>query len=398
MVWKKEGTLVMWLPENHSHNIKTVSIASFDLDSTLITTKSGRVFAKSAEDWMWWSSCIPLQLRNLFLQEQKIVVIFTNQKGCADYVKLSIFQKKINSILATIGSDIPIYVFAATADDWYRKPSTQMWKRMNEILNTQQHGQTFSIDINSSFYVGDAAGRHAKWDNNQKTKADFSCSDRQFARSLGIQFYTPEEYFLKIQTLDSKLWSWPDSLKMFLSPPSPSSTSSSTVERDIQIIKDRNKPCLIICVGMSASGKTTYVLEHFPSFVYVNQDTLKTKKKCLSVAKAALDSGQSVVIDNTNPSSAIRSEYIELIGKQSSIESFCLCFDTPLHICLALNRFRASTSNGERDRVSTIAYNIFKKKFEKPTLKEGFTTIISIPMVFKWKTTEEQKMFEQFIQ
>lgn len=53
-------------------------------------------------------------------------------------------------------------------------------------------------------------------------------------------------------------------------------------------------------------GKSTFARKYFvpAGYVHVNQDTLKTKDKCLKVAREAVESGKSVVIDNTNPSAA----------------------------------------------------------------------------------------------
>lgn len=49
--------------------------------------------------------------------------------------------------------------------------------------------------MDKSFYVGDAAGRTMNW--APKKKKDFSSSDRLFAMNLKLNFYTPEEHFLK---------------------------------------------------------------------------------------------------------------------------------------------------------------------------------------------------------
>lgn len=38
-------------------------IAGFDMDSTLIETKSKAKFAKNAEDWVFWADSVPTKLK-----------------------------------------------------------------------------------------------------------------------------------------------------------------------------------------------------------------------------------------------------------------------------------------------------------------------------------------------
>jgi bifunctional polynucleotide phosphatase/kinase len=41
-------------------------VAAFDLDGTLIATKTGYVFPNGAEDWKWWHADIPKRLKDLY--------------------------------------------------------------------------------------------------------------------------------------------------------------------------------------------------------------------------------------------------------------------------------------------------------------------------------------------
>jgi DNA 3'-phosphatase len=61
----------------------------------------------------------------------------------------------------------------------FRKPGIGLWKRVLELMEN-------NIDLESSFYCGDAAGR----------KTDHSNDDLLFAKNAKLKFYTPEEYFL----------------------------------------------------------------------------------------------------------------------------------------------------------------------------------------------------------
>jgi len=56
----------------------SAKIASFDMDSTLISTKSGAKFPKHAGDWQWWSGSVVKTLQKYHAEGYKLV-IFTNQ-------------------------------------------------------------------------------------------------------------------------------------------------------------------------------------------------------------------------------------------------------------------------------------------------------------------------------
>jgi bifunctional polynucleotide phosphatase/kinase len=63
-----------------------------------------------------------------------------------------------------------------------------MWAALEQIFAEEG----VIIDKSLSFFVGDAAGRIYVG----KTPADFAGTDRKWALNVGVDFYTPEEYFL----------------------------------------------------------------------------------------------------------------------------------------------------------------------------------------------------------
>ena len=189
--WQSQGTM-LYLQSRAGAPVPLVNgdrVAAFDMDGTLIRTRSGRKFPTGRTDWLWLLPCIPDRLRKLHADGWKLV-IFTNQNGISTGNQpVADIKGKILDIIKDVG--VPMSAFVASADDLYRKPAVNMWSFM-----TAQHNGGIPVNKDMSVYVGDAAGRPAAWDGDDKTKKDFSASDRKFAHNCGISFYTPEEYFL----------------------------------------------------------------------------------------------------------------------------------------------------------------------------------------------------------
>ena len=172
-------------------------VAGFDIDFTVIKTKSGRRFATGPTDWEFLYDCVPAKLRAIHAEGMNIV-FFTNQAGIEKgNVKVASLQQKIDAIIDDLG--VPVQVFVSTGENHYRKPSVKMWTYMEEQCNGG-----LAVDRSKSIYVGDAAGRPADW--KPGAKKDFSCSDRMFATNLGVPFKTPEEFFLDEAPCGSFTW------------------------------------------------------------------------------------------------------------------------------------------------------------------------------------------------
>ena len=167
---KNNNLLISIVPKK----IKYRKIAGFDLDHTFITTKSGATFPKNADDWKLFNKNVFNKIKDLIRKKYQ-VVIFSNQSNLdKSEVKYNGFIKKCNNINKLFNNKIDFVV--ALSKNEYRKPETGMWDFYTENRN---------VDYEESFYIGDAAGR----------KNDFSDSDLKFAENIGIDFFTPEQYF-----------------------------------------------------------------------------------------------------------------------------------------------------------------------------------------------------------
>ena len=176
-------------------------IAAFDLDSTLIKTRSGRLPFKAAGpgDWTFWMPCVPHKLRSTALSGYRIV-IFTNQGGMNHgNPPIEEFKMKMEAVMANLG-EASVTLLASLEDDEYRKPRTRMWnhfvKKMNEGL----------ADMSESYYVGDAAGRprHVKKGKNGNLSLliHFLCALLSPPLSLSLQCYKCSIVFQDNKSLD----------------------------------------------------------------------------------------------------------------------------------------------------------------------------------------------------
>ncbi|XP_064557367.1 bifunctional polynucleotide phosphatase/kinase [Zonotrichia leucophrys gambelii] len=335
--WQKWGPLLTFSPEGAPPSSK---IAGFDLDGTLICTRSGRVFPTSPEDW---SSC------------------FTNQLGIArGRLRPELFQAKVEAVMEKLG--VALQVFVATGPGLCRKPLLGMWEHLCDTANGD-----VPVSVPESFYVGDAAGRPPSWAPGKKK--DFSCSDRLFALNAGLRFLTPEEHFL----------GWapaPFDLPAF----DPRDLDKVTQEvPEAELVSDG--PEVLLTVGFPGAGKSTFVKRYLvpAGYEYVNRDTLGSWQRCVSACSAALARGRSVVVDNTNPDPESRQRFVAC-ARAAAVRCRCLLFTAPLEQARHNCRFRDLTQSGHAPVTDAVLFG-YRKQFVPPELSEGFSQILRIPFV-----------------
>lgn len=169
--WTKYGDVMYKF--NPETNRTSDEMIAFDMDGTLIATKSGKKFATDENDWKLWDAGIPAKLQRLHA-EGKYLAIISNQNGVkAGKVTAKAVQEKVNEVMAAL--NVPIDFICSTEDDRFRKPRTGMLEflvlaRCPEALRSK------------SLYVGDAAGRPAEGTRSK----DFSDTDLKLALNLHI--------------------------------------------------------------------------------------------------------------------------------------------------------------------------------------------------------------------
>lgn len=369
--WKISGDAktpsLMW----YQHKTCQNKIAGFDMDHTLIKPKSGAKFPKNRSDWEYMHST-KIKKKLCQLQEDgHSIVLFTNQAGIEKKKqKAADIQGKIEDLEKDLG--IPIHAVVAGANDHFRKPACSMWTLLEKKYGT--------IDRSESFYCGDAAGRPKGW--KKGAPKDFSSGDRSFAVNLGVKFYLPEECFF-----NENCSSVPFSLDGF----DPQKLLDNEAAQKFNV---SGKQEMVVFVGWPASGKSSLYRSIFApkGFLHVNQDLLGTKEKCHKAARKALESGQSVAIDNTNPAAADRKPYIDM-AKSKRIAVRCIRLGTTREVSVHNNYFRVKETKGKVRRIPAVAYNIFNKKLEEPTVREGFESVETVAFSPDFANLEKKKLY-----
>lgn len=183
--WKAFQTVIFLERDDDLHDSK--KIAAFDFDGCLAKTSVKRV---GPDAWSLMYPSIPDKLQSLYNDGYKLV-IFTNESNIERWKnkrQVAVDSKigRLNNFIKCV--KVPIQVFISCgfdksdgqAEDPFRKPKPGMWRIMEQHFNSG-----ISIDMDQSFYVGDAAGR----------LNDHSDADIKFAQAIGLKFYVPEEYF-----------------------------------------------------------------------------------------------------------------------------------------------------------------------------------------------------------
>ena len=341
-------------PKNHKY---LSLIASFDMDGTIIKTKSGKAFPKDKNDWVFLFDEIPNKINEL--SKTHTIIIFSNQMGISTgKTSEEDIIHKVNSIQNKL--NCPLIFLASKEDDINRKPRPGMFNFIEAELELQ-------INTKKSFFVGDLAGREAlppkletKFPGRKKDRDD---TDYKFASNINFIFYTPEEFFKGIKEdkeisgykLDSKLES--------------------------KNINDIGKKELIIISGLPASGKSSLaksIISKNKNVNFYSKDLNGTKFKKLVIE--SLEKGDSTIVEGLFASNVQRQEITDL-AKKYNYKTRLIQMEVPFDLAYHLNIYRSLFENHKK--IPSIVYNIYKKQYESPIVNDYDSIEINYPTITK---------------
>lgn len=130
-------------------------------------------------------------------------------------------------------------------------------------------------------------------------------------------------------------------------------------------------------IGLQASGKSTFSRMRFAeTHVYVSKDVLRNNKKPTrrqaQLIEEALAAGQSIVVDNTNPTIADRAELIAL-GMRYGVTVTGYYFEPSVAGSLKRNSERSG-----KERVPVVAIYTTNRRLQRPSYAEGFDTLYTV--------------------
>lgn len=290
----------------------TTKIALFDVDGTLIVSRSGARWAQSSADWMWAFPNILAVLDQRAKAGWTVALVSNQSRALKDPACLT----KIESIQAAIEVALgwkPIALVATGEKSPYRKPSRGLYDVLLAHLGLK------TDDVSALTMCGDAVGAE-----DPCAAYRWADSDRQFAVNIGATFERPCDAFGV--------------------PARPKPAPEDAKE-------------LVILVGNPGSGKsTTGRLLATHGYVHVEQDVVGNKNHALKAVKAALKSGvRRIVVDATHGNPANRLPYEELARE----------YQIPLRILWHIRDGRPYNKGREKP-VPEVAFGVYTKHFGLP--------------------------------
>lgn len=363
--WEIETNLIWGLNSNLlKQDLKQIKfVYMFDLDCTIIKTKSGKKFPTNKDDWELLYHEVKIKFIELTKSSEILVGIISNQKGLKNQEQKKDWVEKIKQIFHVLKFD---FVFASTTDDRFRKPLPGSFDFVKNKLVGVDWNKL--LEGKKVYYIGDAFGR----------KEDFSDTDIKYAINNNFKFKTPEIFFNRPNKNDLQIKTGSIDYPQisYFTP-----EAQTRLFEELDKIIEHNKKIIILIIGFPASGKSFLrkeLIKKYPQFSYSNNDDINNKIQSKSLVKKISTKYDFIIDDNTNL------EKLSRDFKLKEFESYYkigIWFNYELDICFHLNWMRMYWYGGKL--IPKVTYYTLRKKFDSIDLEKGFDKFITINKVFK---------------
>lgn len=132
----------------------------------------------------------------------------------------------------------------------------------------------------------------------------------------------------------------------------------------------------IIFCGIQATGKTTFYRENFlKTHVRLSLDQLRTRNREQKFFELCIETEQSFVIDNTNPTKLDRERYI-LRAKSKGFKIIGYYFQSKVVEAIARNSQREG-----KEKIPEVGIKGTFNKLEIPSMEEGFDELFYVEII-----------------
>jgi len=149
------------------------------------------------------------------------------------------------------------------------------------------------------------------------------------------------------------------------------SSSSATTKHPSQLF-------MILLVGLPGSGKSFFAQRlvqqgKSTKFVRINQDTLKTRKKCESLCRRTLLDGNIPIIDRCNFDTQQRSHFLAIAKEMNDnnvpVEVDCITFQYSVQACITRCKERTDHETINKDNAKGVVLRM-NRSFRPPSREE----------------------------
>lgn len=364
-------------------NNQKIKVIGFSLEHTIIKPSELGFWISNPNEWQY---CYDLSILKQYIKDNYHVIIISNQTklGMTGFLTLDQFKNMIETISHEL--DIPLQVFVATQYGITNKPLSTLW----DVFLQYNKIEDSMISRHQSSYIGAKAGRI----KNSQNKKDINTIDFYFSRNINLQFKTPEQFFQHSKDVRHML------LPISFNPKYYIKKHQQNFKDILSDYSDTTNQNIILLMGSPGSGKSRLCRNYLPNHVRINQDNLKTVKNCYKKAITKLDDGSSIIIDNTNRYIKTRSMWIELANKYN-IPIDCIHIDISRNMALHFNSYRHICQTGNCKIPDMAIYSYFtqkpNKKFEYPTVDEGFKNVITLHIDSNYDDDKTKKILNGYI-